>query len=228
MEANAIIVAAGQSTRFGGTIPKQFLRLSGKPMLAHALEVFQSHQRVARIVIVGPKEWLIFIATDVVDSFGCTKVSHVVAGGLQRQDSVAAGLAVLADSELPVLIHDAARPLLQPEVIDRVLDGLQDADGCIPGIACADTIKEVIDGWVRRTVPRDKMWLAQTPQGFHKAILGAALDAAHKRGIIGTDEAGLIEQIGGRIRLVDGSSRNFKITTAADLELAEKFLALLA
>ncbi len=222
--ADAVIVAAGRGKRFGSKLPKQFLTVAGKPVLAWSIAAFQHHPRIQRIVVVGPEEWLTFIATEIVDTYGFDRVSSIVKGGQLRQDSVLAGLSALDSQHGAVLVHDAARPLLSANLIDRVLNGLSEAEACIPGIPVIDTVKAVHDGWVEKTLERDQLRLIQTPQAFSASKLLHVLQQASKQGITGTDEAALIEHFGGRVRCVEGEPTNLKITSQLDLKIVEQLL----
>lgn len=224
MLVNVIIVAAGKGLRLKSQIPKQFLPLSGKPILAHTLAIFEQHPAVEEIVIVGAQDWLFYLSSDIVEKYRFDKVRKIVAGGKERQHSVQAGLEALENKKRPVLIHDGVRPFVSAVLIDRVLASLQGADACIPAIASADTIKEVDGDWVRRTLPRASLRRVQTPQVFHTETLLDALSAANRNGDFVTDEATLIEKKGGKVRWVEGEIQNMKITTDFDLKVAHLIL----
>ena len=224
MNANAVIVAAGKGLRLGNRIPKQFLALAEKPILARSLEAFDQHPQIAEIVVVGAADWLVYIEEQIIAPHGFRKVSRVVRGGKERQDSVAEGVLALPQSALPVLVHDAARPFVSAAVISRVIAGLPDADACIPTVPVADTIKEVKQGWVVRTLARDRLRKVQTPQGFWPQPLLQTLEKAKEKGLCATDEAYLIEHFGGRVSCVDGDPGNIKVTTEWDLKFAEWML----
>jgi len=223
--ADVVVVAAGKGSRFGEKTPKQFQVLENKPILAHSLLLFEQHPGINSIIIVGAADWLFFIAQDIVDAFGISKVRQVVSGGKERTDSVSKGLAALdASSGRPVLIHDAARPLLKSEIIDRVLAGLQGVDACIPTVPCTDTVKEVVGNFIENTIPRANLRFAQTPQGFCLPVLLHALKQQVASEDAVTDEAMLVEKHGGHVRWVDGSLENIKITSRLDLDIAELIL----
>jgi 2-C-methyl-D-erythritol 4-phosphate cytidylyltransferase len=222
-DVGVVLVAAGQGTRFGGGLPKQYRLLQGVPVLLHALRHFTAHPEVRQVAVVvppadaaSPPEFLREVAGGPVT---------LVAGGAERSDSVAAGLAALGASCEVVLVHDAARPFVSRDVIDAVIAHARRGDGAIAAVPLSDTLKEAAedDGTrVARTVPRDRLWRAQTPQGFPRALLVSALDAARRRGLAVTDDAMLVESQGGTVRLVPDTPRNLKITTADDLALAER------
>jgi 2-C-methyl-D-erythritol 4-phosphate cytidylyltransferase len=222
-DVGAVIVAAGQGSRFGGEVPKQYLPLGGHPLLLHAMRPFLAHPEVACAVLVlpandaaDPPEWLVPLLGDVL---------HVVAGGASRRDSVAAGLAVLPDSCEIVLVHDGARPFPPRELIDSGIAAARGGHGAVPALPVGDTLKRADEcGRVLCTVPREGLWRAQTPQAFPRTLLerGHAADAGIER--LATDDAMLVELVGGRVDLIPGSSRNIKVTTRDDLELAEWLL----
>ncbi len=220
----AVVVAAGSGERLGAEHPKAFVRLGDAPMLAASVVALDDHPAIDGIVLVVPAGWE-ERATFMADEAGAGKASIAVAGGATRSDSVACGVAeVPAEAEV-ILVHDAARPLLPPELIDRVLAGLGDgADGAIPGLPLADTVKEVDRGGrVVATPDRQALRAVQTPQAFRAEALRRAL-AAPDRGT-GTDCASLVERTGGEVVVVPGDPRAMKVTTPDDLARVEALLA---
>jgi len=210
----AILVAAGRGERLGLEQPKAFAKLGEDPLLAEPLRRLDESDWIDAIVIVAPPGWeepAILLA----EELACSKVHACVAGGETRTDSVRAGLAEVRDDALVVLVHDAARPLLPEEVIERVLAPLSEGwDGAVPGLPVSDTLKRVgPDGAALETVPRDSLYAVQTPQAF----LADALRRAVAGGAEATDCAGLVEAAGGRVKVVEGDSRLLKVTTADDL-----------
>ena len=221
MSTWAVLVAAGRGERLGGDRPKAFAPLGGRVLLAESLERLEASAWIDAIVVVVPEEWeepAILLA----EELGAGKVSSAVAGGAARADSVRAGLAEVPDDALIVLVHDAARPLLSEDVIGRVLGGLgEDWDGVVAGLELSDTVKRAdAHGRVAETVDRTGLYAIQTPQAFPAATLRAALG----RGGHASDCAGLVEQAGGRVRVVEGDPRLVKITTASDLAFVETLL----
>jgi 2-C-methyl-D-erythritol 4-phosphate cytidylyltransferase len=221
-----VVVAAGRGVRAaagGAPERKQYRAIRGEPMLLRALRPFLGHPRVAAIVVVLPPEdeaappaWL---AAAGPGGIAC------VAGGDQRQQSVARGLAALPDECAVVLVHDAARPFADRALIDRVIAVADLGAVAVPAVPVADTLKEAdAAGLVIRTVPRERLVAVQTPQGFPRATL----EAAHRRAVGGeggeaaaTDDATLCERLGAAVRIVAGSRRNIKVTTAEDFALAD-------
>ncbi len=219
-----VIVAAGQGTRLGGAVPKQYLPLGGVPLLLRALRPFTTHPEVAHTVVVlpaadaaAPPPWLAEVLGGALT---------VTAGGAERADSVAAGLAALPAGCEVVLVHDAARPFTDHAMITAVAAVARRGEGAVPALPVGDTLKETEPAdpsRVARTVPRERLYRAQTPQGFPRTLLAAA-HAAAGTGAGATDDARLVELAGGVVRLVPGSVRNFKITTEDDLRMAEQLL----
>ena len=219
-DVGVVIVAAGRGVRLGGSQPKQYLPIAGTPMLLWAIRPFACHPEVRQVVVVlpledatSPPDWL---APHVGDGLRLT------AGGPERGDSVANGLAALDGACRIVLVHDAARPFVTRDVLDGVIAGAREGIGAVPAVPVADTLKQAnAAGEVERTVPRDGLWRAQTPQGFPREMLAQAHADARAAGVTGTDDASLVERLGGTVRLVPGDTRNLKVTTADDFALAE-------
>jgi 2-C-methyl-D-erythritol 4-phosphate cytidylyltransferase len=219
-----VLVAAGAGERLGFEQPKAFVPLGGRPLLAESLERLDGSGWIDAVVVVAPPEWeepAILLAEELVAS----KVAAVVTGGATRSESVAAGLAEVPDDTLVVVVHDAARPLVDDEVLGRVLGALGDgADGAIPGLPLADTVKRVEGSRVVETVDRDGLVAVQTPQAFLAPRLRAAY-AAHSSGDAGaTDCASLVERSGGTVRVVAGDPVLLKVTTRDDLARVEALL----
>lgn len=215
----ALVVSAGSGQRFGSPTPKQYLPLAGVPVLRRALLPFLSHPGIAAVrVVIDPGTRSLYEA--VADGLATLEP---VAGGETRQQSVRLGLESLEDlGPDRVLIHDAARPFVEDDTIDRVLTALAHVPGAIPAVPVSDTLKRVSDGRVEATVSREGLWRAQTPQGFRYADLLAA----HRRyaDTAFTDDAALFEAAGLAVGIVAGSENNLKITTADDLRRAERLL----
>ena len=222
MSVWAILVAAGRGERLGDERPKAFARLGGRVLLAESLERLDGSGWVDAIVVVAPAGWeepVIVLA----EQLAAGKVTAAVTGGATRADSVRAGLAELPDDADVVLVHDAARPLVSDEVVERVLRPLADAyDGAVPALPVADTVKRVAGGAVVETLDRTELVAVQTPQAFPVATLRRALAGDESAGA--TDCSSAVERAGGRVRVVEGDPRLLKITTPADLALVESWL----
>lgn len=218
----AVLVAAGKGERLAAGRPKAFARLAGRPLLAEGLERLEASEWLEAVVVVCPPEWeepAILLA----EELGCGKVAAVVPGRPTRAESVRAGVAEVPGDATAVLVHDAARPLLPEEVIERVLLPLGEGwEGAVPGLPVTDTIKRVRGERVVETLPRHELVAVQTPQAFAAAVLRAALEGD----IAGaSDCASLVEARGGRVKVVAGDRRLLKVTTADDLALVESWLA---
>jgi 2-C-methyl-D-erythritol 4-phosphate cytidylyltransferase len=218
-----VVVAGGRGDRLGLDRPKAFAKLGGRPLLAESLERLEGSDWVDSIVIVAPEEWeepSILLAEEI----GASKVTACVAGGATRAESVRAGVVEIGAEALVVLVHDAARPLLVAEVVERVLAPLGEGwDGAVPALPVADTLKRAgDDGTVLETVDRTGLHAIQTPQAFLAAVLREALtgDLAEA-----SDCAALVERRGGRVRVVEGDRRLLKVTTQADLDFVESLLS---
>ena len=213
--AVALIVAAGRGERLGSAGPKALVTLAGKPMIAWSVDALRNVAAVQQIVVALPASALDSAPPDTL----------AVAGGDVRSASVRNALAG-SDGD-PVIVHDAARPLASTELFERALAELEhsEADAVIAAVPAADTIKQVSDGTVRRTLDRSRLWAVQTPQVFRRASLEKALNVSDQVLAEATDDAWLIERAGGRVRVVEAARTNIKVTTDTDLRLAELLLA---
>jgi 2-C-methyl-D-erythritol 4-phosphate cytidylyltransferase len=215
--AVALLVAAGSGDRLGADRPKAFVVLAGHPMLEWSLAALRAAPSVRRVVVAVPprsphtraeEDWL-----------------TVVEGGESRSESVRNALAAAGNDE-EVVVHDAARPLLRPELVEATLAELDDADAAIAAAPLADTVKEAgADRWVAATLERSRLWAIQTPQAFRRAALERALDVPDGVLAAATDDAWLVERTGGTVRVVESTPANFKVTTPHDLQLAAYLLA---
>jgi 2-C-methyl-D-erythritol 4-phosphate cytidylyltransferase/2-C-methyl-D-erythritol 2,4-cyclodiphosphate synthase len=218
MHVTAIIAAAGLGRRLGASVPKQLLDVDGRTILERSVGAFTSHPRVTEVVVAlpadlaaAPPAWL--------------KEVTVVAGGERRQDSVANAFDAVGPHAEIVLVHDAARPFVSPELISRMIDAAASHGAAIAAVPATDTVKRVkTDGAsavIVETIPRDAIYLAQTPQGFRRDVLAAAVSLG-RGGTPATDEAALAERAGHRVHVVNGDPANVKITTTGDLEAARR------
>jgi 2-C-methyl-D-erythritol 4-phosphate cytidylyltransferase len=213
----AVLAAAGSGDRLGADRPKAFARLGDEPLLAQSLKRLDDSDWVDFIVVAAPPGWeepAILLA----EELGCSKVTACVTGGATRGESVARALAEVPDDAAVVLVHDAARPLVTDEVIERVLTALNDGwDGALPGLPVADTIKRVDeDGRVAATLAREELRAVQTPQAFVASVLRDAY--ANGDVAAASDCSSLVEGRGGRVKVVEGDTQLSKVTDAADLE----------
>jgi 2-C-methyl-D-erythritol 4-phosphate cytidylyltransferase len=226
----AIIAAAGVGIRMGQEIPKPYLTLAGKPILARTLEAFEKVPEIKEVTLVVHPDELDYCQEKVISQFSFKKVLRLVPGGKERQDSVYHALKALHDEdELElVLVHDGVRPFVTPEQIHQVIEGARRHGGAVLGLPAHDTLKKVTsEGLIRQTLDRRDIWQIQTPQAFQASLLWRAFVDAYSRNFYGTDEASLLEQLNLPVVVVPGSPFNLKITTPADLELAEAILPLM-
>jgi 2-C-methyl-D-erythritol 4-phosphate cytidylyltransferase len=222
-DTGVIVVAAGRGARFGGETPKQYVAIGGVPMVLWALRAFTSHPDVAHVALVLPPGDAAHPPAFLSD-VSAVSVLSIVSGGPHRGDSVRAGLAALEPECEVVLVHDGARPFVERRTIDAVIAHARLGEGAVPAVPLSDTLKEVSRDdptRIERTHPRARLWRAQTPQAFPRAVLAQAHTRAARLGRRATDDAALVEALGIPCRLVPDSSNNIKITTAEDLALAE-------
>lgn len=219
---SAIIAAAGMSNRMGAKINKQFIAVDNKPILVHTLEKFEKSKHVDEIVLVAREDEIDYCRTEIVKRYNFKKVSKIISGGKERQDSVYNGIMALNDRTDIVLSHDGARPFVKLENIYDGIEGAYRHGACVVGVPVQDTIKVVGDSRdVLETPQRDMLWAAQTPQCFKKEILLEAHRKAIEDGFIGTDDSMLVERMGIDVKMIKGSYENIKITTPEDLIIAE-------
>ena len=220
----AIILAAGRGERMGGKEDKAFIGLGPKPIVAYSLLVFESSPEIGAIVLVVRGD-RVEPARELCNKLGVSKLFAIVKGGSLRQDSVRAGLAALPSEAGIVAIHDSARPLVTNELIAATIDSARKTGSGVAARKIVDTIKVVTEGNVAAsTLDRSNLWAVETPQTFDTGLIRRAYDAVAEAGQTVTDDAGAIEFIGERARLVDSRKPNFKITVPDDLAVAEKLL----
>lgn len=225
MKTVAIIPAAGAGKRLKSHIAKQYLLLNSVPVLVHTLKVFQNSKNIDKIILAVPLDDLVYIRQELVEKYGLTKITNTVAGGKERQDSVRNCLMVIEGKCELVVIHDAVRPFVTEELIKSVVDAAKITGAAVAGIRIKDTIKEIKkDNMVLTTVPRHNLWLTQTPQAFKFKLLKDVYKAAYDENFYGTDDASLVEKMGKKIKMVEGSSENIKITTKEDMLIAEALM----
>ena len=218
MKITAVIPAAGSGKRFGEN--KQLKILGDRPLVFHTLKPFIDSELINEIVVVAPKNDVQQLSREL-KSMISVKSVMVVAGGNTRQKSVFNGLKAASDSSELICVHDAVRPFVTKELIEKAVNACSEHDGVIVAQSSTDTIKKVMDDQILETLPRETIWRAQTPQIFSKSALQEGLKMAEDENIQGTDEASLLERIGYQVGFVEGSSLNIKITTEEDWVFAE-------
>jgi 2-C-methyl-D-erythritol 4-phosphate cytidylyltransferase len=210
----------------GGPVPKQFLTLGGQPIIVHTLRVLQAASVIDAILLAVPQAEMEYCLTEIVKPHRFTKVTKVVPGGAERQDSVRHALeAVPEDADL-VLVHDAVRPFLTERMVEDVVRMARAKGAAVVALPVRDTVKQVgADRVIERTVDRGPLWLAQTPQAFRRDWLLAAHRKALTQGVRATDDAYLVEWSGHPVSVIEGSGENIKVTRPEDLVIGEAILA---
>jgi len=221
----AVIVAAGRGLRMKAAVPKQFLPMGGKPVLAHTLCAFGACRDIDRIVVVAARQDFSFCQDTVFPAADCSKPLILTEGGVHRSDSVFNGIEAAGPATGIVVIHDGVRPLIRPVQISKVVAGARENGACILACPVFDTLKRVSgDGQVMQTVDRTGLWTAQTPQAFQYGLIRDAHLRVRKTGAPVTDDAQLLERLDRPVRVVSGDGFNLKITAPEDLNMAEALL----
>lgn len=224
LNTTAIIVAGGTGSRMGSEIPKQFIEVMGKPIISYTINAFSKCDEVTDIIIVTLPEYLVY-CKDIVDSFNFKKVSKIVSGGNSRSESVYNGLKELKDDCQIVAIHDGVRPMITPETVSATVSAAFEYGCAAVGVRMKDTIKVADDnGFIKHTADRDKLWQIQTPQTFKKNIIKSLYENYLKNGHTATDDCFIAEQAGYKIKIVEGSYENIKITTPQDIYIMKGLL----
>jgi 2-C-methyl-D-erythritol 4-phosphate cytidylyltransferase len=214
-----VVPAGGHGVRMGRK--KQDIRVGARPVLRWTLDVLEATPEIRGVVVVVPVE---DVAVWRQRLRSCRKVRAVVAGGVERQESVARGLAAVPQTTPWILVHDGVRPCITPALVRRIVDATRAHGAAIAALPIVETLKRGVEGWVKETVPRDGLWVIQTPQGFRADLLREAHQRATADGVLGTDDAALVERLGTAVRLVPGLPGNVKITRPEDLPLARQLL----
>ena len=223
MKLIAIVPAAGLGKRFDSSVKKTMVMVKGFPLLIHTLMRLHKSKLVSEIIPVineeDMEEWI-----GIIEGSKISKIKKIVPGGKYRHDSVFNALRLLKEEDL-VLIHDGVRPVFPVQLIDRLVNGNKGFDGIAPGLPVRETIKTVgPDGIVVTTANRDKFWTVQTPQVFPFKALKKAYESAFAEGFYATDDAALVERLGGKVKIIEGSPFNIKVTTREDLDIVEYLL----
>lgn len=217
-----VLPAAGSGKRMGAGQNKLFLKLLEKPILIHTLEVFEQDEQCTGIwLAVKPEERAII--QEMLVTFGISKVKGLPDGGAERQHSVHSCMKEMEQVDI-VLVHDAARPFIRPDIIANLVQSAYDFGAAIAGVRAKDTMKKVRNGVIEETVDRESLWMIQTPQAFQFDLIVEAEDVAEKIGFLGTDEAMLVERLGHAVHIVESSYENVKMTTKEDLVFGEAIL----
>ncbi len=223
--ATGLIVAAGRGVRMGTETPKVLLKVRDLPLLVHTLRAFEQARSIDRVILVAAEDLLAWVAQEAVDAHGIRKVRQIVPGGARRQDSVRLGLQALRPECRLVAIHDGARPLITPELIDRVVAQAARHGAAALAVRPGDTVRRGEGETFQVTLDRDKLWLMQTPQVFSCDLIISAHRQAVERKLDGTDDVALVEAMGHPVRVVEGHRDNIKVTTPEDLLFVEAVLS---
>lgn len=222
---SAIIAAAGMSNRMKSKINKQFIYINDKPILAHTLEKFETCKYIDEIIVVAKEDEINYCKKEIVKRYRFNKVSKIVRGGKERQDSVYNGILALDERTGIVISHDGARPFVKTENIVDSIEGAFKYNACVVGTPVKDTIKVVKnDQDIDCTPKRNFLWAAQTPQSFKKEIIMEGYRRAIEDDFVGTDDSVLVERLGIDVKMIMGSYENIKITTPEDIIIAESIL----
>lgn len=204
---------------------KQYLMLGGIPIIVHTLRAFEKASLVHEIVLVVPESDINYVKLSIIEQYGISKVTRMIAGGMKRQDSVRNGLEAVSNDCHVVIIHDGVRPFISEELINTSIMKAIKEGAVTVGVPVKDTVKSVTeDGIIKKTLNRQELWLAQTPQTFTREIIQQAYRQAYEDNFYGTDEASLVERMNVKVIMVNGSYENIKITTPEDLAIGEFIL----
>ncbi|HWR59355.1 MAG TPA: 2-C-methyl-D-erythritol 4-phosphate cytidylyltransferase [Thermodesulfovibrionales bacterium] len=219
----AVVPAAGLGKRFGQEKNKPFYPLLDKPLVVWALEIFQKISEIKEVIPVL-KEADMEMGVEIFERYKLSKIRKIAPGGKERQDSVYSGLRAMEGKVDIVLIHDGARPLVDAGIVKKALSNISGVEGVVVGVPVSDTIKEVREGLVKRTLQRESIWAVQTPQLFRYDSILKAYDKAMQENFYSTDDSALLERFGGKVKMVMGSYSNIKITSPEDFLSAELLL----
>lgn len=231
MKTTAIVLAGGRGKRMNSSVPKQFLMIKDKPVLYYSLKAFED-SFIDSVILVASEDDMEYCRKEIVDKFGFNKVVKIVSGGKERYHSVLNGIKAASECDY-IFIHDGARPFVTQDMLERLLECVEESKACVAGMPVKDTIKIANEeGFIDTTPKRELVWMIQTPQVFDFALIKKAYLILEKdeysllqKGISITDDAMVVEMLlGEKVKLVEGSYQNIKITTPEDLAIAEGFL----
>jgi len=220
----AVIVASGTGARMKSELPKQFMDLMGKPVLSWTISCFERCRLIDEIVLVVPEDYLAYASQAIVDKYDFKKINKIITGGDTRQESVLAGLTACPRSTDNVAIHDGVRPFVRDTLIEELFESVTETKAVIPAVRAKETVKFVDENMLAKTLPRDRIYLAQTPQVFYYPAIFEIHQKAAEEEYEATDDAMLAEQYGMDVGIVEGHYDNIKITTPVDMALAAEIL----
>ena len=220
----AIVVAAGSGERFGDKFPKQYHPLGGRPVVTYCLDIFERNEVIDEVVVVVSEDYLVYASKEIVDKFGYRKIKKITAGGDSRQESALAGLTACPKGIDLTLIHDAVRPFIAGDLLRMVIETAKSTGAAILAVPAKESVKLARGNIIEKTLLRDTVWIAQTPQVFQFEKILEAHRRAEAAENEATDDSQLYEQYCGKVSIVRGSYNNIKITTKKDLVVAEEIL----
>lgn len=232
MKTAAIVLAAGSGSRMHSNVKKQYMEINGKPLIYYALKAFEDSFTDEVVLVVSPGD-IDYCKREIVDKFGFTKVKSIVEGGAERYDSVRFGLHAISDDTDYVMIHDGARPFVTEDIMKRSVDAARENMACVVGMPVKDTIKVADEnGFAKETPDRKNLWMIQTPQTFEYSLIRKLYDKLEEdkeeikaKGINITDDAMVVETFSDvKVKLVEGSYNNIKVTTPEDIGIAQAIL----
>lgn len=222
---SVVIVAAGLGRRMKSNINKQYLLLKEKPIVAYTIDKFENNTYIDEIILVAKDDEKEYCRINVVEKYNYKKVKAIVSGGSKRQDSVYNGLKLCNDKTKIVLIHDGVRPFVKNEEINKIIEETSKSNACVTGVKVKDTIKIVDDkNEIIDTPNRENLWAVHTPQGFSYKLILEAHKKSKTEGWVVTDDSMLVEKLGRKVKMIEGSYENIKITSPEDLYMAESIL----
>lgn len=222
MKVAAIIAAGGIGKRMGAATPKQYIEILGRPIICRTLDKFKGIDGIKEVIVVVPTDYVNSFKSDIIDRYDYPSNWQVTSGGLHRQDSVRNGLNLVSKDCDVVLVHDGVRPFVTAGLIEKSIEAAFREGAVIVAAPVKETIKKANgDKLISGTVDRQGLWGAQTPQVFRYKILKEAMESAYRDNFMGTDEASIVERNGAKVKIIEGDSKNIKITTPDDIVLAE-------
>lgn len=217
-----IIVCSGIGKRMNSNVPKQFIKVNDKPIVCYTIDKFENCNYIDETIIVTNKEYIDYFKNSIINDYNYKKISAVIEGGKERLNSVYNGINYIEYNEDSiVLIHDGVRPFIDEKDIINIIEETKIYNACILGVKVKDTVKICKDGFIQTTPNRENIWLAQTPQAFKYNIIKEAYEYAFNNNLFVTDDASVVENFGFKVKIIEGSYSNIKITTKEDLKFFE-------
>ncbi|MEN8904931.1 MAG: 2-C-methyl-D-erythritol 4-phosphate cytidylyltransferase [Clostridiales bacterium] len=224
-KTSVIIVAAGKGKRMNSNINKQFIDILNKPLIVRTIERFYNLNFIEEIIVVINKNEIEYFKENILNKYNLKKIKKIVSGGKERQESVYNGILSVSDNSKIVMIHDGARPFIEEKIIQKAINETEKYGATIVAIPVKDTIKSInTEKYVETTLKRSKLYAIQTPQTFYKDIITKAHKEALKSNFLGTDDSMLVENIGIKVKIVEGEIFNIKVTTKEDLIISEAII----